>query len=51
MALVLSAPLQIQSGIKHLCASRAENDALEATLSHSAQAQQVQSTKERDINA
>ncbi len=29
----------IQSGIKHLCASRAENDALEATLSHSVQAQ------------
>ncbi len=29
----------IQSGIKHICASRAQNDALEATLSHSAQAQ------------
>ncbi len=29
----------IQSGIKHLCASRAQNDALEAILSHSAQAQ------------
>ncbi len=28
----------IKSGIKHLCASRAQNDALEATLSHSAQA-------------
>ncbi len=24
----------IQSGIKHLCISRAQNDALEATLSH-----------------
>ncbi len=43
----------MQSGIKHLCASRAQNDALEATPSHSAQAQfkgEVQSTKERDIN-
>ncbi len=45
----------IQSGIKHLCASRAQNDALEAKLSHSVQAQcsgvhiEVQSTKERDI--
>ncbi len=29
----------IQSGMKHLCASRAQNDALDATLSHSAQAQ------------
>ncbi len=29
----------IQSGIKHLCASRAQNDELEATLSHSVQAQ------------
>ncbi len=29
----------ILSGIKHLCASRAQNDALDATLSHSAQAQ------------
>ncbi len=29
----------IQSGIKHLCASRAQNDVLEATLSHSVQAQ------------
>jgi len=29
----------IQRGIKHLCTSRAQNDALEATLSHSAQAQ------------
>ncbi len=28
----------IQSGIKHLCTSRAQNDTLEATLSHSAQA-------------
>ncbi len=29
----------IQSGIKYLCSSRAQNDALEATLSHTAQAQ------------
>ncbi len=29
----------IQSGIKHLCASREQNGALEATLSHSTQAQ------------
>ncbi len=63
----------IQSGIKHLCTSRAQNDMLEATLSVSAQAhnayahpvhrmmragaalwsphREVQSTKERDINA
>ncbi len=29
----------IQSGMKRLCASHAQNDALEATLSHSAQEQ------------
>ncbi len=29
----------MQSGTKHLCTSRARNDTLEATLSHSAQAQ------------
>ncbi len=29
----------IQSGIKHVCASRAQNYALKATLSHSVQAQ------------
>ncbi len=46
-----------QSSIKHLCASRAQNDGLEATLSHSVQAQrsgvhiEVQSTKKRDITA
>ncbi len=28
----------IQSAIKHLCTSRAQNDTLEATLSHSVQA-------------
>ncbi len=39
----------IQSGIKHLCASCAQNDALEATLRSAHW--EVQSTKERDINA
>ncbi len=28
----------IQSGIKHVCTSRVQNDTLEATLSHSMQA-------------
>ncbi len=45
--IILKAP--IQSGIKHLCTSRAQNDAhpvaqnnvLEATLSHSTQAQRA----------
>ncbi len=47
----------IQSGIKHVCASHAQNDALEATLSQRAGTalrsphREVQSTKERDINA
>ncbi len=47
-----------RSGPQRLCTSRAQNDALEATLSHSAQVQRsgvhiekVQITKERDINA
>ncbi len=38
----------IQNGIKHLCASCAQNDVLEAILSPH---REVQSTKERDINA
>ncbi len=47
-----------RAGTKHLWASCAQDDVLEATLSHSAQVQRsgvriekVQITKERDINA
>ncbi len=46
-----------RAGPQRLCASHAQNDALEATLSHSTQAQrsgvhiEVQRTKERDFNA
>ncbi len=44
----------MRSGIKHLCTSSAQNDALEATLRQRAGLQsphrEVQSTKERDIN-
>ncbi len=47
----------IQSDIKRLCGPRAQNDALEATLSHSTGAalriphREVQSSKEININA
>ncbi len=35
----------IQSGIKHLCASRAQNNAIEATLSHNVQNDVLEATQ------